>query len=156
MTTRRKFLLGISGFVLARALCLGVGPAIAGSNRIEFSEEDWRQRLDPAVFDVMRNRALERPWSSLLLSESGDGVFACAACEAPLFSSHNKFDAGSGWPSFRAPRLGAVSEIRSGARNEARCSRCDGHLGYVFNDGPKPVGLRYCINGIAMRFSAAV
>lgn len=156
MTTRRKLLLGISGFVSAGIVLRSTSPAIAAADRFKLSEEAWRQRLDPDVFDVMRNKATEIPGSSALLSEVGNGVFACAACGAPLFPSHRKFDAGSGWPTFLAAVPGAVTEARIGSQREVSCSRCDGHLGYVFSDGPEPAGLRYCINGIAMRFSAGV
>lgn len=154
MTTRRKLLLGISGFVSAGMVLRGTRFAFAGADRIKLSEEAWRQRLDPAVFEVMRNKGMEIPGSSALLSEVGHGLFVCAACDAPLFSSRRKFDAGSGWPSFLAALPGAVNEASTGSPKDISCARCDGHLGYVFNDGPKPAGLRYCVNGIAMRFAA--
>jgi len=156
MTTRRKLLLCISGLFSARVFWRNTAPALAAADCFKLSEDVWRQRLDPAVFDVMRKKVTEVPWSSALVSEFGNGLFACAACDAPLFPSHCKFDAGSGWPSFLKAFPGAVTETSIGSRNAVSCSRCEGHLGYVFNDRAKPVGLRYCINGTAMRFSARV
>lgn len=156
MTTRRKLLLGISGLVSAGIFLRESRPVFAGAELFKLSEEAWRQRLDAAVFDVMRNKIMEIPGSSPLLAQFRKGVFACAACDAALFPSDRKFDAGSGWPSFLTAFPGAVTRTSIDSRIEVSCSRCDGHLGYLFNDGPEPAGLRYCVNGIAMRFSATM
>lgn len=156
MTTRRKLLLSISGLVSVGLFLRDSRSVFAGDVLFKLSEEAWRQRLDAAVFDVMRNKITEIPGSSPLLAEFRNGVFACAACDAALFSSDRKFDAGSGWPSFLTAFPGAVTRTSIDSRTEVSCSRCDGHLGYLFDDGPKSAGLRYCVNGIAMRFSAAI
>ncbi len=116
-------------------------------------------KLPPAAYDVLRKEATERPFSSPLNSEHRKGVFGCRGCAQPLFSSATKFDSGTGWPSFWAPLRGAVGtktdRMLGFARTEVHCSRCGGHLGHVFDDGPKPTGKRYCMNGVAMTFRPA-
>jgi methionine-R-sulfoxide reductase len=121
------------------------------------SEEEWRRRLDPAEFHVLRRHGTERAGTSRLNAEKRRGTFLCAGCGMPLFASATKFESGTGWPSFWQP-LGdgvATSEDRSlfMTRTEVHCSNCGGHLGHVFPDGPRPTGLRYCMNGVAMAFA---
>ena len=122
------------------------------------SDEEWRKQLTPEQFHVARQHGTERPFSSPLNSEKRPGMFNCACCGAALFSSSAKFDSGTGWPSFSAPACdGTVSENEDRSwlmrRTEVRCAACDAHLGHVFPDGPKPTGLRYCINGVALSFA---
>ena len=122
------------------------------------SEAEWRRKLSPAAFNVLRKEGTERPFSSPLDAEKRAGVFACAGCGLPLFSSRTKFDSRTGWPSFYAPLSNAVgtrTDYKIGLpRTEVHCRRCGGHLGHVFDDGPKPTGKRYCMNGVAMVFRA--
>jgi len=123
---------------------------------VQHSEEEWRQKLTPAQFAVLRKHGTERAGTSPLNQEKRDGVFVCAGCGQKLFASGTKFESGTGWPSFYAPLEGAVdtTEDRSlfMTRTEVHCSRCGGHLGHVFPDGPRPTGQRYCMNGVAMGF----
>src|SRR5262252_2523500 len=161
MLDRRMFLAGASGLAVIAGLYGGRRPSVAAlrSFEIQKTEAEWRSVLTPAQFDVLRRRATELPGSSVLDHEAREGTFACAGCDLPLFSSATKFDSHTGWPSFWQPLDNAVgtSEDRllGMVRNEVHCRRCGGHLGHVFNDGPQPTGLRYCINGIAMTFKAA-
>lgn len=120
------------------------------------TDAEWWNILTPAQFDVLRREATEPPGSSPLLGEHREGIFACAGCELPLFGSETKYDSGTGWPSFWKPIEGAIG-TRSDKklwleRTEVHCRRCGGHLGHVFKDGPPPTGLRYCINGLALKF----
>jgi peptide-methionine (R)-S-oxide reductase len=119
--------------------------------------EQWRAILSPAQFAVMREEDTERPFTSPLLDEHRKGTFLCAACDLPLYASDTKFDSGTGWPSFFDVLPGAVGKKEDNtlftARTEVHCSRCGGHLGHVFPDGPKPTGLRYCMNGVALKFT---
>jgi peptide-methionine (R)-S-oxide reductase len=123
---------------------------------VQHTEEEWRQKLAPAQFTVLRKHSTERAGTSPLNHEKRAGVFVCAGCGQKLFASETKFESGTGWPSFYAPLEGAVatSEDRTlfMARTEVHCSRCGGHLGHVFPDGPRPTGQRYCMNGVAMAF----
>jgi peptide-methionine (R)-S-oxide reductase len=120
-------------------------------------EEEWRRELTPEQYAVLRRHDTERPWSSPLNREHRRGTYLCSGCSLPLFSSSTKFESGTGWPSFWIPIEGAVetSEDRTlflFARIEVHCHRCGGHLGHVFKDGPQPTGLRYCMNGVALKF----
>ena len=155
---RRRFFAGAAG--LASAIALGgAGKAPLKRFEIELSEAAWRKRLTPDQFAVLRKHATERPGSSPLDREKRTGIFACAGCALPLFSSKTKFDSGTGWPSFYAPLKNAVGTTIDRSlfmeRTEVHCRRCGGHLGHVFADGPKPTGLRYCMNGDAMKFIPA-
>ena len=126
---------------------------------ISHKEEEWRQRLTPEQFRILRKHGTERAGTSPLNLEKRRGQLVCAGCGQPLFSSDTKFESGTGWPSFWKPIDGAVgmSEDRSlfTVRTEVHCSRCGGHLGHVFPDGPRPTGLRYCMNGSALHFKPA-
>ncbi|WP_428487672.1 peptide-methionine (R)-S-oxide reductase MsrB [Rhodopila sp.] len=123
---------------------------------VQFSDEDWRHRLDPSQYNVLRKHATERAGTSSLNSEKRGGTFVCAGCGKALFASDTKFESGTGWPSFYEPLEGAVetTEDRSlfMTRTEVHCAACGGHLGHVFSDGPRPTGQRYCMNGVAMAF----
>jgi peptide-methionine (R)-S-oxide reductase len=123
------------------------------------SDAEWRDRLSPAQYAVLRQEGTERPYSSPLNSEHRAGTFDCAGCDLPLFSSSTKFDSHTGWPSFWAPldsAVGTSEDFTLGMkRTEVHCRRCGGHLGHVFDDGPKPTGLRYCMNGVSLTFRPA-
>ena len=124
------------------------------------SDSEWRSKLTPEQYRVLREGGTEPPWSGELLRNKRTGEYVCAGCGEPLFDSDTKFDSGSGWPSFTAPAApDAVSEITDSShgmvRTEVRCARCDGHLGHVFPDGPGPQGLRYCINSASLDFDPA-
>ena len=125
----------------------------------KLSDAEWRKRLKPAQYDILRKHGTERPGSSPLVSEHRKGTFACAGCDLPLFSSDTKFESGTGWPSFYEPLPHAVETKTDRSffmtRTEVHCARCLGHLGHVFDDGPQPTGLRYCMNGVALKFEPA-
>lgn len=129
------------------------------SFEINKTEEEWQRILTPEQFNVLRKHGTERPGTSILDKEYGKGSFACAGCDLPLFVSDTKFNSGTGWPSFYDPIPTAISTSVDGTlmmkRTEVHCRRCGGHLGHVFEDGPKPTGLRYCMNGISMKFIPA-
>jgi peptide-methionine (R)-S-oxide reductase len=134
----------------------GRGNAAASPFPVSHSDEEWRRSLSPAQYRVLREHATERAGSSALDKEYGDGVYHCAGCGQPLFVADAKFDSGSGWPSFSAPLDGAVETETDRSfqmtRTEVHCSRCGGHLGHVFDDGPEPTGQRYCMNGLSLDF----
>ena len=123
------------------------------------SDADWKKALSPAAYDVLRHQATEMPYSSPLDMNTKKGTYSCAGCDTALFSSDTKYDSRTGWPSFWKPLPKAVATRTDTSemmmRTEVLCSGCGGHLGHVFTDGPKPTGLRYCMNGVAMRFKAA-
>ncbi len=162
MTKRNFFfaaLAAFAGFVGWRLLKARAGEKTASKFEIEKSEEEWRKALTPQQFHVLRQEGTERAGSSPLDGEHRKGTFVCAACDLPLFSSDAKFDSGTGWPSFWQPLDDAVGTSIDdgifGRRVEVHCRRCGGHLGHVFPDGPPPTNLRYCMNGVAMKFKPA-
>lgn len=124
---------------------------------VTHTDAEWRSLLTPERYAVLRGHATEAPGSCALLHEKRAGAFSCAACGQPLFLSHGKFDSGTGWPSFDTPIEGAIEESVDRAygmvRTEVHCSRCGSHLGHLFDDGPPPTGLRYCVNGVALDFT---
>jgi len=134
----------------------GRGKAAAKSFAMSRGEEEWRRALSPAQYRVLREHGTERAGSSPLDKEYGDGVYRCAGCGQPLFAADAKFNSGTGWPSFSAALAGAVETETDRSflmtRTEAHCSRCGGHLGHVFDDGPQPTGQRYCMNGVSLDF----
>ncbi|MBI1354048.1 MAG: peptide-methionine (R)-S-oxide reductase MsrB [Acidobacteria bacterium] len=153
--TRRRFTLSAAGLLLARG-------AFAEAPRrfpLTLTDKEWREKLSPAQFRVLREHGTERAGTSPLNAEKRRGVFHCAGCDQALFDSKTKFDSGTGWPSFYAPIEGAVGTTTDRSffmtRTEVHCSRCGGHLGHVFDDGPPPTGKRYCMNGVAMTFEPA-
>lgn len=123
------------------------------------SDAEWRAKLSPWAYKVLRQQATEYPYSSPLNKEHRAGIFSCAGCAQKLFDAKTKFDSGTGWPSFWAPLPRAVGTSRDFdlgyPRTEVHCARCGGHLGHVFDDGPKPTGKRYCMNGVALAFTPA-
>lgn len=128
-----------------------------GGRRVVKSNADWKKVLTPEQYTVLREQGTEYAGSSSLLNVHEKGVFYCAACHNPLFRSTTKFESGTGWPSFYAPiAKNAINTTSDGtmgmSRTEVKCSVCDGHLGHVFDDGPNPTGLRYCMNGVALKF----
>ena len=134
----------------------GRGNSSTKTFAVAMSEEEWRRKLTPGQYRVLREHGTERAGSSPLDKEYADGVYHCAGCGQPLFASNAKFNSGTGWPSFWLPLDQAVeTQIDRSffmTRTEVHCGRCGGHLGHVFEDGPAPTGLRYCMNGVAMRF----
>lgn len=161
MVTRRRLIIGgTAGLAAALGAWRFTTPAPAAETfEIHHTEAEWRKLLTPAQFSVLRQAGTERPFSSPLLHEERRGNFTCAGCDLDLFSSTTKFDSGTGWPSFWAPLDNAVVTEQDTSffmvRTAVNCRRCGGHLGHVFDDGPKPTGLRYCMNGAAMSFRPA-
>ncbi|NJL08419.1 MAG: peptide-methionine (R)-S-oxide reductase MsrB [Methylacidiphilales bacterium] len=157
MTTRRALLSVAATVIATSALGWRVTRVLAAESfAVTHTDAEWRKRLTPDQYAVLRESATERPFTSPLLDEHRRGSFACAGCQLDLFSSTTKFDSGTGWPSFWRPLEGAVGTKKDSAfgmvRTAVHCSRCGGHLGHVFDDGPKPTGLRYCMNGVALIF----
>jgi peptide-methionine (R)-S-oxide reductase len=142
-------------------LSSGRGFAAASTEVFEITKtpEEWKKILSPQVFAVLREESTESPFTSPLLEEKRKGTFNCAGCDLPLFASETKYDSGTGWPSFYdfLPKAIGTKEDNTlfSARTEVHCARCGGHQGHVFEDGPQPTGLRYCINGLALKFAAA-
>ncbi len=126
---------------------------------VRLTDQEWRGKLDPEQFNVLRKHATERAGTSKLNAEKRPGTFVCAGCGKPLFASETKFESGTGWPSFYQPLEGAVATVDDRSffmtRTEVHCADCGGHLGHVFPDGPRPTGQRYCMNGVAMDFKPA-
>jgi len=160
---RREIILG--GTAAAAVWITGLAQAAiaqaasSGTFEIVKSDEEWRRELTSEQYAVLRHHQTERPWSSPLNKEQRAGTYLCVGCSLPLFSSTTKFESETGWPSFWAPIEGAIETMEDRSflilvRTEVHCRRCGGHLGHVFNDGPKPSGLRYCMNGVALRFVA--
>ncbi|MGE3623468.1 MAG: peptide-methionine (R)-S-oxide reductase MsrB [Bdellovibrionales bacterium] len=155
---RRRFLQKLLNYSALAGLAVLLRPAFAAEKfEIEKSPEEWKKILSPQQFHVLREHGTEAPHSSPLDKEHRKGTYSCAACELPLFSSKAKFDSGTGWPSFYEPLPNAVGTDTDYKlmvpRTEIHCRRCGGHLGHVFDDGPKPTGKRYCMNGVALKFT---
>jgi peptide-methionine (R)-S-oxide reductase len=150
---RRQFLTGLlmGGALPAASPALGY--------EVTKSDQEWKKLLSPAAYRVLRQQDTEAPFTSPLNKEHRKGIFACAGCALDLFSSDTKFESGTGWPSFFRPLPGAVQTSSDKSllmeRIEVHCRRCGGHLGHVFDDGPKPTGLRYCMNGLSLTFKPA-
>jgi peptide-methionine (R)-S-oxide reductase len=157
---RRRLLamLSATAALPVAAACSGK-PAQAKTFPVSYSEAEWRRRLTPAQFTILRQKGTERPGSSALLNEHRRGTFVCAADGNPLYASTTKYDSRTGWPSFWRPLPRAVETATDWEvgypRTEVHCAQCGGHLGHVFDDGPQPTGKRYCMNGDAMRFQPA-
>ena len=154
---RRMFITGAGALATAIGLPLArAADSPPAAFEVQHSDEEWRKRLSPAAYQVLRHEDTERPFTSPLVNEHRAGRFECAACVLPLFSSETKFESHTGWPSFWRPLTAAVAQRDDSSfgmtRTEVHCRRCGGHLGHVFDDGPRPTGLRYCINGLALSF----
>jgi peptide-methionine (R)-S-oxide reductase len=162
---RRTFLLAgtaaaaLGAYALFRPM--GVTPAAGaeGDFPYKLTDAEWKAKLSPAAYDVLRNEGTEMPGSSPLLDEHRAGTFACAGCDQLLFDSKTKFDSGTGWPSFYDHLPGGIATTTDNTlgmtRTEVHCANCGGHLGHVFDDGPQPTGLRYCMDGVALKFIPA-
>ncbi|CAN5740900.1 peptide-methionine (R)-S-oxide reductase MsrB [soil metagenome] len=159
MAPRRQFLftLGAGAIGTLSGLLLTPVARAAKAYAVTHTEAEWKKLLTAEQFEVLRQAGTERPYSSPLDKEKRVGTFSCAGCKLPLFSSATKFDSRTGWPSFYKPMDNAVEKTADNSlgmsRDEVLCTRCGGHLGHVFDDGPPPTGLRYCMNGLAMTFT---
>ena len=151
---------GIGALGVAAAAFTGKSRAFAADGKfpVTLTKAEWKKKLTPSQYYILREEGTERAFTSPLNDQHGQGVFACAGCAQKAFRSETKFDSGTGWPSFYEPIKGAVDESRDSTlgfvRTEVHCANCGGHLGHVFDDGPKPTGLRYCMNGAAMKFES--
>ena len=163
MSKDRRLFLGLLGTTAVAGLAVALfgrgSPADAAGFEVEHTSADWLRRLGAARFRILREEGTEIPFTSALLKEHRKGIFACAGCDLPLFSSAAKYDSGTGWPSFKKALANAVAYRRDTtlgmARTEEHCRRCGGHLGHVFDDGPPPLGKRHCINGLSLTFHPA-
>ena len=161
MMSRRSTLLGMGAALAAVRGLFAAAPAHAARTyEVAHTPDQWRSLLTPQQFAILREAGTERPYSSPLNKEKRAGTYSCAGCALPLFSSKAKFESGTGWPSFYEPiAKNAVDEHTDMSfgmrRTEVLCHRCGGHLGHVFDDGPRPTGLRYCMNGLALNFKSA-
>ena len=159
MAPRRQFLFTLAAGALGTLHGLLLTPVARAAKAYEVThtEAQWKAMLTPEQFQVLRQAGTERPYSSPLDKEKRTGTFSCAGCKLPLFSSTTKFDSRTGWPSFFQPMDNSVEKTSDNSlgmsRDEVLCRRCGGHLGHVFDDGPPPTGLRYCMNGLAMAFT---
>ncbi len=156
----RRLFLGASGLgLVGAAWALTAGRGEAASFEVQRSPDEWRRRIGPERYHILREAGTERAFTSPLLKEKRKGIFACAGCNLPLFSSAAKYDSRTGWPSFWKALPNAVAYQRDLSygmfRTEEHCRRCGGHLGHVFDDGPPPTGKRHCINGLSLTFKAA-
>jgi peptide-methionine (R)-S-oxide reductase len=156
MQTDRRSLLTVAALGALTAACGGVPAQAAQNFPFTLTDAEWKKRLSPAAYATLRRGSTEYPGTSPLNKEHRAGTFACAGCGQPLFASSTKFDSGTGWPSFWQPLPNAVATKSDRSlgmeRIEVLCRRCGGHLGHVFDDGPRPTGKRYCMNGVAMTF----
>ena len=156
---RRQFLKSSAGTLAVIAIPGLISNALANNEiikMVKLSEKEWKEKLTPEEFNVLRKEGTERPFTSPLNNEKRKGTFVCKGCDLPLFNSETKFDSGTGWPSFYDAIKGNVDTkldfVLLIPRTEYHCARCDGHQGHIFKDGPKPTGLRYCNNGVALKF----
>ncbi len=162
MKFNRRTLLGAGGASLLGGFAFFGGRtshAREGNFEVKFTDAQWKQRLTPEQYAVLRGESTERAGSSPLNKEKRKGLYLCAGCDLPVYSSQTKFESGTGWPSFWKPLPNAIGTREDNklffTRTEVHCRRCGGHLGHVFDDGPKPTGLRYCMNGLSLKFRAA-
>jgi peptide-methionine (R)-S-oxide reductase len=163
MENRRQFLVVLAsaaGLMPLIGWLTGPSAAVSGTFPVTYTDREWRRQLSTAQYKVLRWQSTERPFTSPLNREHRNGVFKCAGCGRELFASSTKFDSGTGWPSFWRPLQNAVATSLDRSwlmvRTEVHCAGCGGHLGHVFEDGPQPTGLRYCINGVALTFEVTL
>ncbi len=160
-TVSRRALFGWLGAAatVPALIVLGASQGFAKGYKVSYSDAEWRRRLGEEAYQVLRKEATERPFTSPLNNEHRKGTFLCKGCNNELYSSATKYDSHTGWPSFWKPLGGAIgtsTDLKLGTpRTEVHCADCGGHLGHVFSDGPRPTGLRYCMNGVAMLFRPA-